>query len=142
MRPASLAFAALLALAPAALAQGPRIEVRQAWIRLPPNGSNMAAAYVEAVNGGRVSDQLVRASCTCATQTMIHRMGTEHGVMRMREAPFGLPLPPGGELKLEPGGNHIMLMGLRRPLHLGQRVPITLHFAHAGRMTVEATVRQ
>jgi copper(I)-binding protein len=73
---------------------------------------------------------------------MIHTMGAEHGVMRMREAPFGLPLPPSGELKLAPGGDHIMLMGLRRPLRLGQRVPITLKFAHAAPMTVEAVVRQ
>jgi copper(I)-binding protein len=142
MRPVALAFTALLALASAAFAQGSRIEVRDAWIRLPPNGANTAAAYLEAVNDGHASDQLVRAACRCASRAMIHSMGTEHGVMRMREAPFGLPIPPAGELKLEPGGDHIMLTGLRRPLRLGQRVPIMLRFAHSAPITVEAVVRQ
>jgi copper(I)-binding protein len=142
MKPSAFAFAALLALAPAAYAQGPSIEVRHAWIRLPPNGANTAAAYLEVVNGGRVSEQLVRASCGCASTTMIHRMSMDGGVMRMRQAPFGLPIPPAGELRLAAGGDHIMLIGLRRPLRLGERVPITLQFAHSAPITVEAVVRQ
>jgi copper(I)-binding protein len=140
MRHAAFAAAALLALAPAAFAQGPTLELRHAWLRLPPNGSTTAAGYVDVVNGGKQADRLVGASCACAAHVMIHEMSTTGGVMRMREAEGGLTVQPAGELKLQPGGAHLMLMGLKAPLKAGQHVPLTLEFARGGKMTVEAVV--
>ena len=141
MRPAAIAAAALLALAPAAVqAQGPMVEVRNAWVALPPNGSTTAAGFLEAVNAGKSSDRLVGASCTCAARVEIHQMSMAGGVMRMRPVPGGLVIEPSGVLRLEPRGTHLMLLGLKAPLRPGERVPLTLEFARAGRMTVEAWV--
>ena len=51
------------------------------------------------------------------------------------------PQPGGGEtVVLEPGGYHIMLMGLTKPLTEGEMVPATLIFEHAGRIEVEFMV--
>lgn len=138
--------AALIALAPAAFAppafaQGPSVELRQAWVRLPPNGTSMAAGYVDVVNGGKQADRLVGAACACAARVTIHEMSTTGGVMRMREAAGGLTVQPAGELRLQPGGDHLMLMGLKAPLKAGERLPLTLEFARSGKMTVEAEVR-
>jgi len=49
-------------------------------------------------------------------------------------------LPPGQPVTLKPGGTHIMLMGLKQPLHAGDKFPLTLQFAKAGTREVEATV--
>lgn len=141
MKRAVFAAAALFALAPAAFAQGPAIEIRHAWLRLPPNGSTSAAGYLDAVNGAKQPDRLVGASCACAAHVMVHEMSTTGGVMRMREAAGGLAVQPAGELRLQPGGDHLMLMGLKAPLKAGERLPLTLEFARSGKMTVEAEVR-
>jgi len=45
--------------------------------------------------------------------------------MKMRAVP-GIDLPPGRSVELKPGGYHVMLMDLKRPLKLGERVPLEL----------------
>lgn len=135
------ALIAALALAPAAVAHAAGVEVHGAWIRLPPNGSTTAAAYLEAVNRTGVPDRLIGASCACAGHAMVHEMNTSGGMMHMREAPNGLPVPAGGALRLAPGGDHVMLMALRGRLQPGQLVPLTLRFARSGSVTVEAEVK-
>src|SRR3712207_7876796 len=49
----------------------------------------------------------------------------------------GIVVPAGGTIRLEPGGYHLMLGGLRKPMTLGQKVPLTLTFERAGTVTVE-----
>ena len=61
--------------------------------------------------------------------------------MRMRPLPAGLTVPPGGAAALAPGGRHVMLIGLRRPLGAGTIVPLTLHFAGGLTVDMEAPVR-
>jgi len=43
-------------------------------------------------------------------------------------------------VELKPGGYHIMLMDLKRPLNAGETFPITLHFARAGDITATVVV--
>jgi hypothetical protein len=59
--------------------------------------------------------------------------------MKMRPA-GPLEIPPGEEVRLEPGGMHIMLMQLRQPLEEGERIPITFIFGEAGEITVSAPI--
>lgn len=154
MRPAisalAAAFAAVLAVAPVAsraqVAHGPdihrpNIKVKSAWIPLPPKGLTNAAAYMDIMNGGSDVDRLLGVSCSCAAKVELHEMSMAGGVMRMRAAPNGLEVPPVGELRLAPHGEHLMLMGLKRPLRAGEPVPLTLQFEHAGKVTVEALVK-
>ena len=63
----------------------------------------------------------------------------EGGAMKMRAA-APLEIPPGGEVRLEPGGLHVMLMQLREPLEQGGQVPLTLIFEKAGAVTVSAPI--
>jgi copper(I)-binding protein len=51
-----------------------------------------------------------------------------------------LPVGPGHDVTLAPGGSHVMLMGLKQPLKPGDHFPLTLTFAHAGAVTTEVTV--
>jgi len=65
----------------------------------------------------------------------------EDGVMRMRRLEGGVPLPAGETVKLEPGGKHIMLIGLKDRLEDGETVSMTLTFENAGQLDVQASVQ-
>ncbi len=60
-------------------------------------------------------------------------------IMRMRPVPF-IAIPANGETRLEPGGLHVMLIGVHRPLHPGDRFPLRLIFEHASPMEVTVPV--
>lgn len=151
--PAALAtaLATVLAAAPVASAAQtarapdfPRsadIKVRDAWIPLPPNGMTNAVVLMYVLNAGQRTDRLLGAACNCAARVELHEMSTVGGIMRMRPAAAGLEIPPAGTLRLASQGAHLMLIGLKQPLHPGQPVPVTLEFEHAGKVTVEALVR-
>jgi copper(I)-binding protein len=61
--------------------------------------------------------------------------------MGMREI-GSLTLPAGEEVSLEPGGYHIMLIDLAKPIEEGDTVPVTLTFEKAGEIEVEAEARE
>ena len=63
-------------------------------------------------------------------------------MMMMRELREGLPLPAGETVALAPGGNHLMLLGVKEPLVAGDTVALTLTFEAAPAVEVTATVGQ
>jgi copper(I)-binding protein len=110
----------LLAAATAAHAQ---VEARAAWVRGTVQGQTTAGAYMELTSGQRAS--LLGAESPAARSAEIHEMRMEGNVMRMRTVPR-LELPPGKTVELKPGGYHMMLVDLKRPLKKGDLVPIRL----------------
>ncbi len=132
-RLSALALALLLLRATAAPAQVPHaqadaVQVADARIPLPPPGAAVAAAYFTLRNTGRATVVLTGLDCTVASGAMLHQSMERHHEILMR--PVGeLDIAPGQQVRLTPGGMHVMLHGLRRPLALGERVPLTLHFA-------------
>lgn len=140
--PASLAALALLAFAvPAVAAPRPSDapQVRAAWARPTMGAAGMSAVYLEVV-GGRRADTLVGASTPAAGRLELHRSEMHDGMMGMAGA-GDIPIPAGAVVRLAPGGLHLMLMDAKRPLRVGDRIPVTLRFAKAGTATVDAPVR-
>jgi copper(I)-binding protein len=70
----------------------------------------------------------------------VHEMSMDGGVMKMRQLTNGLDIPAGKTVELKPGGYHIMLMELARPLAQGDSYKITLVFERAGRTTIDVKV--
>lgn len=99
-----------------------------------------AAAYLTIVNGGD-ADRLTGASGEAARRIELHRHVRENDVARMEPIPEGVPTPAGGTVRLEPGGMHVMLMGLNAPLEPGGTVDLTLLFENAGPVAVTLPVR-
>jgi copper(I)-binding protein len=134
-----------------ATAQGAEspIQVADAWARqapmMPTTGhmhgdTGTGAVYVTLRNTGPAPDALVGASSEAAEVVELHETIRDGDVMRMR--PVGkLALPAGGTLTMTPGGLHIMLIHLKRALHSGDRVPLTLTFASGGTLRFEVPVR-
>jgi len=109
-------------LAASAAAQG-QVEARAAWTRATVQGQTTAGAYMQLTSSERVS--LVGAQSPASAGVEIHETRMEGKVMRMR-ALSRLELLPGKIVELKPGGYHIMLLELKRPLKKGEIVPIRL----------------
>ncbi|HTZ35175.1 MAG TPA: copper chaperone PCu(A)C [Stellaceae bacterium] len=143
MRSISLALGATLLLlaaqaAPAA-AQDAGVKIENPWARATPAGAQTAAAYATLL--APQGDRLVSVATPVAKQAQLHSMSMEGGVMKMRQVD-GVDLPPGQAVSLKPGGYHIMLMGLAKPLEAGQSFPLTLTFAHAGARSVTVPIEK
>src|SRR3546814_7663300 len=74
-----------------------------------------------------------------AEHVEIHEHVMDGNAMRMRPVD-GVPLPAGGMAELQPGGYHVMLIGLKHPLKQGEHFPLTLTFEKAGTVTIEVPV--
>ena len=135
---------ALLALLPAVAAEAVRtgdLRIETPWARATPPATPMGAAYLVIVNAGDRPDRLLGASSPVARRVQLHRTVTRDGQTGMRHQAAGIAVPAGGRVRFVPGGLHFMLMGLSRRLEPGSRVPLTLEFERAGRVTVELPVR-
>jgi copper(I)-binding protein len=135
---------AILAAAALYAAPGPVlaavVHVEGAWARETPPAAKTGAVYFTVVNDGAAADRLVSVSTPAAERAEVHEMKTVNNVMRMRALKDGAPVPPKGRLALAPGGNHIMLMGLKSGLKSGGAVPLTLKFERAGEVKIVAPV--
>lgn len=133
---AALAAATLAAPALAHMPGG--LEVVQAWSR-PAAAGMTGAGYMTIRNRGKQPQTLVKVETSAAKKVEMHRTVTEGGVSRMQ--PVGqLVIPAGGEAKFAPGGQHLMLVGLARPLKAGQHVPATLTFASGVKVKADIVV--
>ena len=143
-----VALSALLLLIAAASAPAqapPAMAVSDPWARRAPaaHGQGQAgngAVYMTIANRGAQADALVSAASDAAKVAELHEVRNEGGVMAMRPI-SSMAIPAGGSLELKPGGYHVMLLGLTRHLHAGDRVAVTLTFEKAPPVTIEAAVR-
>jgi copper(I)-binding protein len=132
--------APLLALPVMAVAQqAGDIAIAAPWSRAAGQGGT-GAGFLAISNRGTVADRLVSASSPAARTTELHTHVRDGDVMRMRPVP-AIELPPGQTVTLQPGGLHLMLIGLNRPLQAGQGVPVTLVFERAGPVQVELAIQ-
>ena len=137
-----LAFATLLMVAAVpAFAQSPSIQVENPWARATPSGAKTGAVYMTIDNKSSIADRLTGVSSEVAKKLQIHETKTDKGITKMREISGGLPVPVGGSLVLKPGGYHVMLIDLNRPLKAGETFPLTLVFEKAGKISITVPVQ-
>lgn len=148
-----LALAAALTLAacappqpppPAATAQplaiAGDIRVLDAWAQETPSGAQVAGVYVVVANAGDTPDRLIAAESPRAARVDLHEMRMDGDLAVMRGV-SSVDIPAHGVALMAPGGMHVMLNDIETPLAAGQSVPLTLRFARAGELTIEAPVR-
>lgn len=113
--------------------------VTDAWISEAPPVAKNNAAYIT-VQNGNTRDALVGVESPASAKAELHQMSVAGGLMRMQRLPR-INLAANERLVFGPGGRHIMLIDMKQPLKAGDKVPLTLVFRKAGRVTVEAEVR-
>ncbi|MFT3998207.1 MAG: copper chaperone PCu(A)C [Asticcacaulis sp.] len=117
-----------------------RLELSHYAVRAALGQNPNTAAYVTVKNTGQTDDRLISAACDCAETVELHTMKMDGDKMMMSAMPEGFVIKAGETLELKPGGNHIMLLGLKtRPADGGVQ-SLTLTFEKAGPVTIEAAV--
>jgi hypothetical protein len=114
------------------------ITILNPWARATPGRPRNGGAYLT-IKGGASGDELTGVESAVAKKTQLHGHSNENGVMKMRQVK-GIMVPAGGMAMLKPGGYHVMLMKLKHALKKGESFPLTLHFAKAGKVTVEVKI--
>lgn len=134
MKPNAMTLAAVLALA-SLQAMAANVSVSDAWARATMPGQKVSGAYMQITSDADA--RLVGASSPVVPRVEVHEMKMDGDVMRMREVK-AVELPKGKAVALEPGGFHIMLMNLPKPIAAGETIPLTLLIESGGkRQTVE-----
>lgn len=137
-----LVLAVALLAATTAFAQEYRagaLRIDRPWARPTVSGQSAGGGFVTLDNRNGGADRLVAARSAVAERVELHVMAMDGDVMRMRQVD-AIDLPAGQVVALQPGGLHFMLMGLKKPLALGSRVPLTLRFEKAGEVNVDIAI--
>ena len=137
-----LTFLSALPNAPAAAAApaAGRVVTEAGWTRAMPAGASVSAGYLRIRNTGSAADRLLTATSSAAKSVELHETSMVDGDMQMRRVEQ-LELAPGAVVDLAPGGMHLMLIGLAKPLKIGDVVTVTLQFERAGRVKAQLRVR-
>jgi copper(I)-binding protein len=136
-----LLCAVLIVLAACSAGGGQAITISDPLARPSPLEGGTGGAFMTIRNSGSQADRLRSAASPAAKMVELHETVDDNGVMRMVPQPDGWEIAPGGELVLKPGGKHVMLMGLVRPLEPGATIEITLNFDKAGPVKVQVPVK-
>lgn len=118
----------------------PVVGVEQPWIRLVPPVSGMTAAYFVLVNKGDRGDQLLSVSSSAFDSVEMHETVRENGKSRMQQLQK-VELPKGERVAFVPGGKHLMLIGIKKPLIAGQQIPLEFSFG-SGKQVIQARVQE
>ena len=106
------------------------ISVTDAWARATMPGQPVSGAYMQIQ--ADADARLLSVSSSVVPRVEVHEMNMDGGVMRMREVK-AIELPKGKTVSLEPGGFHIMLMNLKKPIAAGDVIPLTLVVESGGK---------
>jgi copper(I)-binding protein len=91
----------------------------------------------EAMDPGSTMDTMEEGMSSEEGTSMEEDSSMDASMMGMREVD-SIELPAGQEVKLEPGGYHVMLLDLKQPIEMGDTIEVTLDFQNAGEINVEA----
>ena len=116
-----------------------KIIVKDEWARVTPSGSG--SVYMTIENDSDQDDNLTSAISDEAEMTMIHQTVREENIAKMIHVMGGIDLPKGKRIKLEPGGYHLMLMGIEKNLTLNDRIRITLSFKNNENIEISPIIK-
>ncbi|WP_103173372.1 MULTISPECIES: copper chaperone PCu(A)C [Paracoccus] len=133
-----MTLAALAVLSPAAALADEGLTIRDAYVR--STNPKTAAAFMVVENHGATDCRLTGVSSDAAEMVELHTHAEVDGVMKMQKVEGGIAIPAGTEHALARGGDHVMLMGLTKPLAQGETVALTLDFGDCGTRPIEAAL--
>ena len=99
------------------------VRIENAWVRATAPGQKVAGGFMDLTADADMS--LIGGSSPISKSVELHFMRMENGVMEMREMKE-IRLPKDQAVALEPGGLHVMFIGLKKPITEGQKVPLSL----------------
>ncbi|MCL1078319.1 copper chaperone PCu(A)C [Parashewanella spongiae] len=116
------------------------LHLIEGHVRAMPATVPNTAAYFTLENHG-AAIRLVAAETPVAKEAQLHTLLEENGIIKMRRVE-SYDIAEHGKLTLSQSGNHIMIIGLKKPLQLDQKIPLTLTFSDNSSMTIELLVKK
>ena len=119
------------------------LSIGHPWARATAPAARTGVVYFSIKNAASKSDTLlsITVASAVARRASLHEMSLgAKGVMRMVEIKSGLAVGAKSTVKFAPGGHHVMLEGLVKPLLVKQKFGMTLQFAKAGAVAVVVQV--
>jgi|Laugrespbdmm15sn_2_1035079.scaffolds.fasta_scaffold52660_2 copper(I)-binding protein len=116
------------------------LVAENAYVRGLPPGVDNTSAYMTLKNPGTAAVELVGAVSPVAGSVMLHTTMNHDGMLHMQHV-SSATIPAQGELVLESGGMHLMLMQLQQAPKPGEQVELTLQFADGSTQTLSLPVR-
>lgn len=137
-----LSAACLLAAATPSVWPCDGLSVENAWVREAPPVARTLVAYMDLSNRGAapVTVTGIRAA-SIFSGSMLHGTEVVDGVSRMRHVDE-LPLQPGDQARLEPGGLHLMLFKPSQPLRAGDQVELLVECMDQDALRITVPVRR
>ena len=120
-----------------------KMYVVEGWARPAAAAMPNSAAYGLLLNLTDSDDTLISANCGVAQAVELHEMLMGEGdVMRMRPIEGGITVASGAATLLQPGGLHIMLIGLNQELEAGTTLELTLEFSERGTLELAVPIHE
>lgn len=120
------------------------ITISQAWVRTTEGAMSpdMTAAFLTIQNSTASSVSIQSVTSEVAGKVELHEMVMKDGKMVMQPKANGITVPAGGTTVLKPGGDHVMLMQLKKALAVGSEVSFVVTFSDGTTKTVTAPVKK
>lgn len=117
------------------------IEITNAYVReVPPTMTN-SAAYMTLANETDRDVAVIDGASDASKVVELHTHDNVNGMMQMKRVPR-IVIPAKGETQLKPGGLHLMLIGLKKPLKQGDNVAVSIQFDNNESVTINAPVKR
>ncbi len=118
----------------------PRVTVSGAWAPATAKGATTAAVYFHLKNTGAGHDKLVGVRTYEAASVALHDTEKDGDVMKMN-ALDTIPIPKRDAVTLAPGGLHLMLIDLTKPLTEGSMLTIVLKFEKSPEWSLQVPIK-
>lgn len=117
------------------------IKIEKAYAFSTAEMQKNGAVFLEIHNMSGTDDRLVSATTDVSETVELHTMSMDENDMMMMREVEAFDVADGATASLTPGGDHIMVMGLKEPLAVAKGAfDLTLTFENAGEMTVSVDV--
>lgn len=115
------------------------LTIENAWVKTADSG--MTAVFGQLRNTGGSSITVISATTSASSRTELHEVVMVGGAMQMRPKKGGFVIRPGATYPLAPGGNHLMLVGLKAPIRPGDKIDVKLSVADGSSVTFSALAK-
>lgn len=116
------------------------LAVHNAWVRWQPPSRPNSSAFMTIENKSKRDISVISVSSKVIEHIELHAMERENGIMKMRQI-NRIVIPANSGVELKPGGLHLMLFGIQKPLEAGEKLPMTLNFPDGSMIEFEAVVK-
>ncbi|WP_109764495.1 copper chaperone PCu(A)C [Pleionea mediterranea] len=116
------------------------LKIENAWVRSVLPVQRSTAMYMTLTNHSSTAVELLEVTLDIAKHSMMHQTVEQEGVSSMKHQ-SSITLAPKQTVEFNPGGLHVMLMGLNHPVSEQQVVNGVLHFSDGSKQKFTVPVK-